>query len=120
MAGWAVYTDYNTLYGLPLGNPFRPSVPINMFLTFNLQSARVYFRLFIKLAHLHRVPLDFVLANHSHEQYHVDPISTVRRRSSPSQVQVQVDSIADRLDSNRMDPMGSQLEPCAELLSDAI
>ena len=26
--GWPVYTDYNTLYGLPLGNPFRPSVAI--------------------------------------------------------------------------------------------
>ena len=26
--GRPVYTDYNTLYGLPLGNPFRPSVAI--------------------------------------------------------------------------------------------
>ena len=83
-----------------------------MFLNFNLQSAHVYFRLFVKLAHLHR----FCSSRPLLEQYHVDPISTVRRRSSPSQV----DSIADRLDSNRIDPMGSQLEPCAELLSDAI
>ena len=29
-AGWSVLTNYNTLYGLPLGNPFRPSVAINV------------------------------------------------------------------------------------------